>query len=129
MLHRDLYTHLPALDEFARRDLPTKLAFRVSLKLKALRAYFEELEIKRIALLRQFAVLDERGEPVQAEQGRTKLRDPEGFAKEWRELLDAEAEVVLGKPLTLAELPEDLKLPANEMVSIIALNLLLYEEE
>lgn len=125
MRNKDLLAHFRALESFAKRDLPVKLGLRAATRLKKARAYFESVEEQRLKLLRDCAARDEHGKVIQGKDGRVQLADAARFETEWQEMLDAEAELVLGAPFTAQELEDTgMKFPTDELTALMSLGIL-----
>jgi hypothetical protein len=120
----DLHLHLPLVKTIMRRPMPARLALRITTRLRALQAHFEDIEEQRLALLRTYGEWGVDGQLVRREDGHVVLQDEAGFNAEWTALLAAEAEIPLGAPILIHEVPEDFQVSLTEMVALNSLGII-----
>ncbi len=124
LTHEELYVWSPALEAFAKRDLPFRVSLSAGKRVKLVRSLLKEVEEQRMKLVEKHAERDEDGEVVRADGGGAKLADAEAFQREFKELLECPVEEEL-RPIDWSGLEDKMPdLPANEVAALIALGLI-----
>jgi hypothetical protein len=96
----------------AAEPLPVALALKLAALVRQLQGPVQDLDAVQMRIVEAYTERDAEGNPVPVvdsdgaiQPGAVRLTDPEGFAREMRELLEAEVELP-ARPLQRAELEE-----------------------
>lgn len=126
-----LYAGLSVLSELSNKELPMKLAHRLTRSLKTLRTEFDIVEGMRAKLLDKYAEKDENDRPITTplEDGKQsiKLTDPEEFRAKWTEFTENLITCAI-YPIEMESLPEDFKFKAVELELLLDLGVITVKE-
>jgi len=90
---RELRQAMPALNKiFTMPFENAKLAYSIMKTSKKVLSELEDMEKIRLELIKKYAELDKKGNPV-LEGTQFKLKDPDKFEKEWLEFLEKEIDL------------------------------------
>jgi len=112
----------PILAKLADADISLKMAICIAKDIEAFAKPLEIINKKRSELLNQYAVKDENGNVVYADEEQTqiKIQNPAEFYPKWQEMLNTDLDIDF-KPLDMEALGnENIKMSAKEYLVLDA---------
>lgn len=97
MKANDILTTYEKLFDLKEKKLPVKVAFIISRNMAKMKPIAEELNEKRMEIIREYAEKKENGDLNVNEEGNVKINDMQAFSNTLKELFDSDLDLTLDK--------------------------------